>query len=530
MRAAVLVVVVLLGSSARAAFPEGFLWGTAISGFQTEMGGDPASNDAGTDWWVWTHDPDNIAAGRVSGDLPEDGPGFWDAFRRHVRRHARRGLGSNALRVSIEWSRIFPASTRGVDAGAGITADVLEQLDALADQAAVRHYRRMLWRIRAARMVPFVTVNHFTLPLWIHDPIAARDALAATPAQDPPPTGFGPAGWLAADTVDEFAKYAAYVAWKFGRHVDFWAPINEPLSVAAGGYANVPGAFAQNFPPGALSYPGLIQVVLNLVEGQRVAYDAIKAWDTRDADRDGTAAQVGAVLNLLRWEPYIPGRFEDERGAAHGDYLYNRLFANAIFLGDVDSNANGVADPGEHRPDLVGRADFFGVNYYFRAKALGLGAPVTPAIPLFDFLPIFTYQTPERPFGPICPTECSDFGWEIYPDGLRDVLAIAASYGRPVYVTENGVADADDDQRPAFLVRHLAVLDQAIADGVADVRGYFHWSLVDNFEWSTGYFTRFGLFRVDSRGVLLPRHSAEVYGRIIEANGVPADLLAQYGP
>ena len=524
-----LLVSCLLASPAGAAFPDGFLWGTAISAFQTEMGDDPASNDTGTDWWAWTHDADNIAGNVVSGDLPEDGPGFYDRFRKHIRRHARRGLASNALRLSIEWSRIFPASTASVDASGGITQEVLEQLDALADQDAVRHYRRVLFRIRGAGMEPFVTLNHFTLPLWIHDPIAARDALADAPPDMPPPTGF-PGGWLDATTVEEFRKYAAYLAWKLGRHVDYWAPINEPLSVAAGGYANVPGAFGSNFPPGALTYTGLLQVVIHMAEGQAVAYDAIKQWDLRDADRDGTPAVVGAVINLIYFAPFNPANPNDEIAAQHATYLYNQLFANAIFLGDVDVNANGTIDSGEHRPELADSADFFGLNYYFRGRALKLGAPITPSIPLFDFLPVFTYQTPERPFGPLCPTSCTEFGWEIFPAGLREVLTIAGSYGRPVYITENGLADADDDQRPSYLVQHLAVLEQAIDDGVADVRGYFHWSLADNFEWASGYFPQFGLYRADTSGVLIPRPSAFIYKRIAEGNAIPQDLLDQYVP
>src|SRR5262245_11755351 len=95
----------LLAPPAEAAFPNGFVWGTAISAFQTEMGGDPASNDTGSDWWVWAHDATNIANHKVSGELPEDGPGFWDDFRTQVRRRARRELASNALRLSIDWSR-----------------------------------------------------------------------------------------------------------------------------------------------------------------------------------------------------------------------------------------------------------------------------------------------------------------------------------------------------------------------------------------------------------------------------------------
>jgi len=165
----------------------------------------------------------------------------------------------------------------------------------------------------------------------------------------------------------------------------------------------------------------------------------------------------------------------------------------------------------------------------FRGRALKLGAPITPGIPLFDFLPVTSYATPEHPFRAPCPTTCTEFGWEIYPPGLREVLTIAGSYGRPVYITENGLADADDNQRPAYLVQHLAVLEQAITDGVADVRGYFHWSLVDNFEWAEGYFPKFGLYRLDASGNLIPRNSAIYYRRIAEANAIPQDLLDQFG-
>jgi len=231
---------------------------------------------------------------------------------------------------------------------------------------------------------------------------------------------------------------------------------------------------------------------------------------------------------MIHFVPFNPASANDVIGAQHADYLFNRLFANAIFNGDVDANANGTIDSGEHHPDLVGSADFFGLNYYFQGKAIKLGSPVTPVFPLFDFIPVTTYQTPQRPVGPFCPTSCSDFGWEIYPPGLGAVLATAASYCVQIYITENGIADSDDDQRPSYLVQHLAVVEQAIANGI-DVRGYFHWSLLDNFEWATGYYPMFGLYR-RSDGDLLPRPSAGYYRRIAEANAIPQDLLDQFGP
>jgi beta-glucosidase/6-phospho-beta-glucosidase/beta-galactosidase len=509
----VLTVATLASSPARAAFPPGFLWGTAVSGFQTEMGGPSSPVDTGTDWWVWSHDPTNITNGVVSGDLPENGPGFYDHFAADIKL-ANRRLRSNALRLGIEWSRIFPTSTAGVDASGGITLAVLQQLDALADQNAVAHYRAVLQAIRDRAMTPFVTLSHFSLPLWLHDPIAARGALTLVGPNDPLPTGF-PGGWLDATTPVEFTKYAAYIGWKLGDLVDFWAPLNEPLPVAVGGYANIPGVVAGNFPPGAFSFVAILTVITNEATAQASAYDALKVWDTTDIDGDTQGALVGLVHNMIFFRPRRNNQQVDIDGAAHANYLYNRLWPNAVILGDLDSNANGTIDSGEHHPELTGKADFFGVNYYFRADALGLGAPVTPVLPLFDFLPTTEYPG-------LCPSRCSDLGWEIYPEGLTTILGAAGSYGLPVYITENGLADATDAQRPAFIVNHLTVLEQAITDGVADVRGYFHWSLMDNFEWARGYPPKFGLASVDpvTKHRKL-RRSARFLTGIIRKNTVP---------
>ena len=514
--------VLLTSVSARAEFPTGFLWGTAISGFQTEAGGVPANGDASSDWWVWAHDATNITAGHVSGDLPENGPGFYDRYAGDIKL-ARKRLRSNAIRLGIEWSRIFPASTAGVDISGGIGLTELQQLDALADQTEVAHYRAVFAEIHAQGLTPFVTLLHFTLPLWIHDPIAARDAFTGVGADAPPPTGFGPAGWLETAIIPEFTKYAAYAAWKFGDQVDLWAPINEPFAYAAGGYVNFPGVIASFFPPGVFSFTGALAVIRNQVAGHAAAYDAVKQWDTVDADGDGSNAEVGMVHNMVFFAPARPNNAGDIASSQHADYIFNKIWLNAVILGDLDANANGTIDSGEHHPEFVGKADFIGVNYYFRGRTQALGFSVTPTLPLFDFLPITSY-----PIG--CPSLCSDLGWEIYPDGLRKVLQTAGSYGLPVYITENGIADAADKYRQLYVVQHLTVLEQAIADGVADVRGYFHWSLIDNFEWALGLDPKFGFFSYDPAKKMKRklRHSGLTYARIIKKNTVPDQLRQRY--
>jgi beta-glucosidase/6-phospho-beta-glucosidase/beta-galactosidase len=511
-------------------FPEGFLWGTAISAFQSEMGlGAPT--DERSDWWVWAHDAANIESGRVSGDLPEAGPGFYDRYEDDARLAARR-LRSNALRLSIEWSRIFPESTAAVDISGGITPESLAALDALADPTEVAHYRAVLAALRARGLEPLVTLNHFSLPLWIHEPTAIRDAFAAVdPVDGDVPAGLTRAGWLDPAIVDEFAKFAAYAGATFGDLVDLWCTVNEPVVILVSGFINIPG-IGGNFPPGVFNFAAVLAAIPQLVVAHARAYDALHAADAGDADGDGAAAQAGVVANLVAFHPQNPGAPLDVAGTAHADYLYNQLYLRAVTSGAFDANLDGdTDDPGEDRPDLAGRGDFVGVNYYLRARVAGLGAPVTPRIPLFDFLPTLGYRTPENPGGAPCPSVCSDFGWEIYPAGLGEVLAFAGTLGLPVYITENGIADAADRLRAGYIVDHLATLSDAIAAGVADVRGYLHWSLTDNFEWSSGYYPKFGLFAYDpSSGRRKLRRGARPLRAIAVKNGITAGLLRRYGP
>jgi beta-glucosidase/6-phospho-beta-glucosidase/beta-galactosidase len=528
----VLVALALTGGMARAEvvrpFPPDFLWGTAISAFQSEMGVG-APNDPNTDWWVWVHDADNIADGRVSGDLPEDGPGFWTLYATDARL-ARRRLYNNALRLSIDWSRLFPSPTTGVDISGGIDAGDLAALDALADAAAVAHYRTVLATLRAHGLEPMVTVSHFTLPTWVHAPIAIRDAFAGVdPFNGDVPPGLTQSGWLDPGIVDEFAKLAAYMAWKFGDLADLWCTINEPLVVLINGYLNAPG-IGGNFPPGVFNFAAIVQAIPQLVAAHARAYDQLHALDTVDADGDGTPVAAGVVHNMSAFHPTNPTDAEDVVGAEHADYLVNRVLLTAITSGAFDENLDGDSvDPGETRPDLAGRSDFIGVNYYLRARVTGLGTTLTPRIPLLDFLPTITYQTPNTA-GPPCPSVCSDFGWEIYPAGLREVLTFVGTLGVPVYVTENGTADAADSRRPEYIVDHLTTLHGVIEDGVADVRGYFHWSLTDNFEWSAGYYPQFGLFTYDpATGTRRRRPGARPYAQIARRGGITRALERRFG-
>lgn len=485
------------------AFPKDFQWGVAIAGFQTEFG-QGKNLDTGSDWWAWTHDPDNIADGTVTDDRPEDGPGFLARYKRDVDLAAHK-LDLKAFRMSIEWSRVFPRSTVGVTGR--------KALDRIANQGAIRRYRGILRRIRAEGMTPWVTINHFALPGWIHDPIAAREALGAVSPHNPPPA-LPRSGWLSRTTVQEFRKYAGYLSWKLGKQVNRWITLNEPMVVAVNGYANIPGVAEGNFPPGAWSYPGVVDAILNMADANVGAYEAVK--------RSDPGSRVGFVHNMVAFTPSDPNTSADQQGAAHAEYLFDRLFMDAAIRGIRDRDADGIVDPGERNRANAGKADFVGLNYYFRGRVTGLPATLTSRIPLLDFIPATGYQSATNPGGAACPTTCTEFGWEIYPEGFRQVLKIAGGYGLPVIVTENGISDSNDDQRAAYLTSHLEAMRQAMRAGEADVRGYFHWSLVDNFEWAVGYTQRFGLFGYDPLTLKrFARPSSRLYARIARTGELP---------
>ena len=492
-------------------FPSGFLWGTASAGFQSEAGGSRENSDLRSDWWAFTHDPQLIRDGVVSGDRVERGPAFWSEWPADLDR-ARGRLHNNAIRLGVEWSRVFPRSTARVRTGASVSRAELRRLDGLADPIAVRRYRQIFRGARSRGLRVMLTLNHFTLPIWAHDPVAVRRAFAGRGADDPVPDNLQRAGWIDARTVVEFRKFAAYAAWKFGADVDLWATVNEPLVTASQGYVSIPGVTGVKA-PAVVSYPAAVRALENLAFANAVAYDAVHDHDRR--------ARVCFVHNLVDWRPNDPARPEDVRAAQHADQIFNRTYLDAAIRGVYDTNVNGVEDPGERRPALANKADFVGVNHYSPARVEALPGPVSTTVPLFDFIPHVTYRGAANPNGPPCPTVCTDFGWEIDPAGLRNVVAQAASYGKPVYITENGISDREDDQRPAYLRGYLGALHEAIAAG-ADVRGYFHWSLTDNFEWAEGYHGRFGLYGFSARTLRRSeRPSARLYGRIARANALP---------
>jgi beta-glucosidase len=451
----------------------GFLWGTATAAHQVE--GFNSQND----WYLWEMMPGKIDNGDLSGAADDHYHRFDEDF------GLAEQMEHNAYRFSIEWSRIEPARDR-------------------YDPQAIDHYHEVLASLRRHGLVPLVTLHHFTNPQWILNPLRPDTDLD---------------GWRSEETIEEFVEFAGDMAAEFGREVDFWMTINEPMVVVDGTYFE--GGFPSDLPPFRLEQGRL--AAFNLLKAHAAAYHLIHERDRWDVDGDGNACLVSAAKHIRVMIPKNDRNPWDRKGALQVEYVFNQVFFDVLVDGMVDADLDGYYDspdtnpPEGLHPELANTLDYIALNYYSRDVVIGL-----PFIPYVKGLPM------ENPDPNV---EHNDMGWEIYPEGLHDTLVgLDEKYGLPIIVTENGIPDEDDDQRPLYLVEHLGAVFDAMKEG-ADVRGYLYWSLMDNFEWAEGFWPRFGLLAVDYDTLeRTPRPSASLYTDIIRAGRITDEMRARVSP
>jgi len=310
-------------------FPRNFLWGVSLSGFQFEMG-DPAGEtlDPNTDWYVWVHDKYNIENKIVSGDLPENGIDYWHLYRED---HAlAQSIGLNAYRLNVEWSRIFPKPTfsvevgyeeeEGIKTGIDITESDLEKLDELANKEALKHYRDVIMDLREKNFYVILNLVHFTLPVWLHDPINSR----ATNAKK------GPLGYVDPRFPLEFAKFAALIARHFGDLVDAWSTFNEPSIVTELGFLQRRG----KFPPGIFNFKAYKKAMINITQAHFLAYQAIKKFDkTRAYSSSESPASVGIIHAVIPFYPLNAAKKLDIEATRVTHHLHNAWVPNSIVNG-----------------------------------------------------------------------------------------------------------------------------------------------------------------------------------------------------
>jgi beta-glucosidase len=416
-----------------ARIPERFLWGVATAAYQIEGAVDEDGRGPSV-WDTFCHAPGKIRDGHT-GDVACD---HYHRWREDVGLIA--GLGAGAYRFSIAWPRIQPDG-RGLVNAAGL--DFYDRLvDALAE--------------RGVAACP--TLFHWDLPQPLEDN----------------------GGWLDRDTAYRFADYAAVVAERIGDRARMWITLNEPYIVMALGYGL--GMHA----PGRTLLLGALPAAHHQLLGHGLAVAAL---------RDHGAGEVAITNAYSPTEPETDSAADVTAAAAY-DTLMNRVFTDPVLLGRYpDLSAFPDADLSFVRDGdlkvISAPIDALGVNYYFPTRLRTL--PDSP-------LPFEMCAYPEAP--------ATAFGWPVVPEGLHRLLGLLRDRYPglpPIYVTENGCSYDDmpdaagrvaDPDRIAYLDGHIKAVRQAMDDGI-DVRGYFVWSLLDNFEWSEGYHQRFGLVHVD---------------------------------
>ncbi|GAB7193178.1 GH1 family beta-glucosidase [Kineococcus sp. NUM-3379] len=465
-------------------FPPGFVWGAATAAFQIE-GAATEDGRVPSIWDTFCRLPGAVAGGDT-GDVACD---HYHRWREDLDLVADLGLG--AYRFSTAWPRTSPEP-------------------GVVNRAGLDFYSRLVDGLLERGVTPWLTLYHWDMPQSLEDR----------------------GGWACRDVVEWFTEYALTVHGALSDRVRHWTTLNEPWCSAMLGYAGGQHAPGRRDPQAAVS------AVHHLLLAHGTAVRAMRA-----ADPD---ARYGLTLNMTVADPADPHSAADRAAADRLDALQNRLFADPVFLGRYPQVAlDAYAAAGVGLPVRDGDLevvstplDFLGLNYYTGAAVSAQGPVAADALPGGAAVERPTSE-PNVGIGDArvvsrgLPRTAMD--WEVQPDGLRRLLErVHADWtgpaGVPLYVTENGAAYDDevapdgsvpDDDRAGYLVEHLAAVHAAREDG-ADVRGYFAWSLLDNFEWAYGYGKRFGIVRVDfTTQARTPKRSALVYADVVRT-GLPA--------
>ncbi|GAB6189277.1 beta-galactosidase BgaS [Marinitoga arctica] len=475
-------------------FNKDFLFGISMSGFQFEMGG--KNIDSNTDWFKWTHDKRILNAGLVSGDFPENGSNYWELYR--TDNEYMKKLGLDIVRIGIEWSRIFPSSTFNVNVdylekngdiiNIDISLNTIKELKKIANINALNHYKNIISDLKEKGIRVMIDLNHFSLPLWIHDPINVNIYHK------------GPWGWIDKNTIIEFSKYAAFLAYELNNLVDYWSTMNEPQIVSSLGYLQP----LSGFPPSIINEKYYKLAQKKQAEAHCRAYDIMKKF---------TDKPIGFIYSFT-WVD--PERQEDESIVEKAKFFNNYHFTDMVIKGEIDFDLNGKV---KFREDMKEKFDFIGINYYTRTVVKEIDNTWT-VVEGYGYSCNGKISKSGKPV--------TDMEWEVYPEGIKKIiLEIKERYNNPLMIiTENGVASNGDIQ-PYFIVSHLMKINEAINLG-ANVKGYMYWSIIDNYEWPKGFSKRFGLIHIDfktKKRTLRPAFF--VYNDIIKNRGIP-DYLKNY--
>lgn len=456
-------------------FPKDFIWGSATSSYQIEG----AAFEDGKGLSIW--DAFSHTQGRTdNGDHGDIACDHYHKFKDDVQLMAN--LGLKAYRFSISWSRIIPDGKGAIN------------------EKGIQFYSDLIDELLKHNIEPWITLYHWDLPL-------------ALQMEDD--------GWLNPKIADYFEKYANVCFKNFGDRVKNWITLNEPWVVTILGHGE--GVFA----PGRISKdePYLAAHQLLRAHGK-----AVRCY--REEYQEQQNGKIG-ITNNCDWREPLTDSQEDKAAAERALEFFLGWFADPIYFGDypkVMRDRLGDRLPVFSEEDkllIKGSSDFFGLNHYSTLNAANASEDEIVETDVYGNGGIFEDQLVKLTTDPTW--KLTDMKWSIAPWGCRKLLEwISDRYDNPIiYITENGCASKDviengeikDNLRLDFIQSYLKACAEAIDSGV-NLKGYFVWSLMDNFEWASGYSKRFGIHYVDYKtGVRTPKNSAKWYKKVIEANG-----------
>jgi len=361
-------------------------------------------------------------------------------------------LGCNAFRLSVEWS-------------------IIEPQEGQFNQEAINHYKELCAELVANDITPMITLHHFTHPQWFEE----KGAFEHT------------------ENIRYFVRFCSHIFTQLHDKVTFWCTINEIGPYIFQGYIH--GAF----PPGKHSLYTAAKVMKNMLIAHVEVYNNLKVLP------GGDEAQIGIVHQYLPFESHSYTSLLEHIPSKFMNYIFNDAILHFLKTGELFPHVPLLRTTIVDAPTSY---DFMGLNFYSR---------VVLKSNIFDKLISSNFNTTDI-VAPSCfdGEVMTDMEYPIYPEGLYIAITEMAKLGKPIYVTENGVPDGNDDRRPMYIKRYLYALSRALREGY-DVRGYFYWSLMDNFEWDRGYDKQFGLYAVDfttQKRTLRP--GAQYYQRAIQ--------------
>ncbi|MBX9765960.1 MAG: family 1 glycosylhydrolase, partial [Bdellovibrionales bacterium] len=429
-----------------------FLWGAAFSHHQTE--GKTGGGENG-DWFEFSNPANGKKSPIENGDTANVAVDFWNRYPEDIT--IARDLSLNTLRTSVSWEKIEPRQGE-------------------FNQEVMDHYKKIFAEMKAKGLRPMISFHHFTHPKWFHQQ----------------------GGWLNPKSAEWYVNYTRFVVQNLKEVCDLWMSFNEPMVLVQMGYLSA------LIPPMKASVEDAYEAAWNTARAHLMVVEMVHSIQGVPDNKPGSPIKgVGLAYAFSYFEPHNKNSAKDKLAVQVLSELVNWAWLDSIQSGRLEFKIpKNIYSKTLNRDLFAGgkksispKFDWIGLNYYSRW--------------LIKYNPLSKIQVEWV----TAPGPKGDNGWQFHPEGLGILMKqVTQKYPYPLIISENGMADASDAQRQKLIVDAMSTMDSALKDKI-DLRGYYHWSLMDNFEWLHGYRFKFGLVEIDFKNNLkrMPRKSGYVY-------------------